>query len=71
MVDEFEGELRRNPPLRNDQHPRLAKTVPIQLYVSFSVSSLAFIITESESSTLTHTVAVSQAATSMQSWFNQ
>ena len=28
--DKLEGESRMNPPLRNDQHPLLAKTVPMQ-----------------------------------------
>lgn len=54
MAYEFEGELRTKPPLRKDQHPLLAETVPIQLYISFSASNLALIITESKPSTLTH-----------------
>lgn len=45
-IDKLDGEFRTKPPLRNDQHPCLAKTVPIQLYVSSSALRLAFMRAE-------------------------
>lgn len=40
-TDKFDGDLNTNPPLRNDQHPRFAKTDPMQLCVDSSVIRLA------------------------------
>lgn len=56
IVDKLEGESRTNPPFRNDQHPLLAETVPMQTNASFSPCRLALIIAEFEPWTLTHTV---------------
>jgi len=64
MMEKFEGQLRTKPPFRNDQHPSLAETVPMQSYVSFSVSRVALIMPELEPFTLTHAVTYCHPPTS-------
>lgn len=59
-MDEFEGEDKTNPPLRNDQHPLFAVTVPMHFNRVSSVARLAVIGDESAFLILIQTVYLLQ-----------